>query len=127
MSGRASRHHPSAYGAPEAVLAEHAGEVHDVKRLGARCGRTLGDESAHTRARKRLRTRLEGVDSARLRYWALVVRIDSRWCAATGHGGFWAAASRCVNEEARAIIARRSAGHAPFEIIARTRTGASDG
>ena len=107
------------YKYPEVVLDQHPNEVREIKRLGARCGRTFGEQTHHERARKRLRLRLEAIDSARLRYWASVVVIDHRWCGATGQGGFWAVASRCVNEEAQAILRKRSTGRTLFEVSER--------
>lgn len=99
-------------------------EVAPVKRLAARCGRTFGDPVKHQAARSRLRARLREVDTGRLRYWAVVLMIDPRWCGATGTGAYWAVASRCVNEDARAVLAERAAewrerfGAAPFAVVA---------
>ena len=111
------------YQYPEMVLREHPGEVREIKKLAARCGRTLAKRDDHRRARARLVARLEKVENAHLRYWAEVVVIDHRWCGATGQGGFWAAASRCVNEDAAAILQQRNTEGSAFEVLAQCAIG----
>ena len=82
-------------------------DVRRVKQLAARVGRTLGKQDQHERACLALKRGLSKLDSGTLRYWACVVMIDPRWCGATGHGGFWAAASHMVNELALELLAER--------------------
>ena len=82
-------------------------EVRKVKRLAAKCGRAYNQPEKFEKHKTKLREYLETLDSERLRYWAKVVMLDSRWCGATGQGGYWAVASRCVNEAAREIIRER--------------------
>lgn len=82
-------------------------DVVPVKRLAARCGRTFSSPAKHGTARAKLREKLRTLDTGRLRYWATVLMIDHRWCGATGAGAYWAVASRCVNEDARAVLRER--------------------
>ena len=86
---------------------DDAPEVGAVKRLAARCGRTHGQAEAHRAACMKLRELLRTLETGRLRYWAQVMMIDGRWCGATGTGAYWAVASRCVNEQAWAVLRDR--------------------
>lgn len=94
---------------PEYAFPNRLDEVKRIKKIAARCGRTFWPykREKHEKAREKLREAMENLDARALRYWAYVVMIDDRWCGATGQGGFWAVASRCVNEEAKAIILGR--------------------
>lgn len=92
---------------PEYAFPNRLAEVRRIKKWAAKAGRTYRDRDKHFKARKKLREALEPLDIRALLYWSYVVMIDDRWCGATGQGGFWAVASRCVNEEAKAIILGR--------------------
>ena len=85
------------------------------------------------RATAALDAALQGEDTGRLRYWAGVTMLDGRVNGATGEGGVWAAASRVVNERARAELKRRgdawrAAGLGSFATVEAVReAGLSDG
>ena len=79
-----------------------------VVKAAAKAGRTWREGGAdHRKALDRLARVLGGTDTGRLRYWAGVTMIDGRWCGASGAGGYWAVASRLVNEGVKAELRRR--------------------
>ena len=97
-----------------------------VKRAAAKCGRTFYRREEHEAARGKLRALLEKEDVPSLRWYAKVVMIDDRWNGATGEGGYWAVASRCLNEDALAELRRRrdawrAAGLGPIATIEAVR------
>ena len=77
-----------------------------VKRHAAKAARGRTHE-IRQRAEERLADALRELATPDLRLWCEVVMIDHRWQGATGHGGYWAAASRIVNEVARRVLAER--------------------
>lgn len=79
-------------------------EAQHIKRLAAKCGRTIYKGEKHAKAREKLLVAMTALDVPALRYWATVVMIDNRYNGATGQGGFWAAASACCNELASAAL-----------------------
>ena len=85
-----------------------------VKRLAARCGRTL-DKPKHKEEIAKLSAHMATLGTGELRYWAKVVMISHLWNGATGEGGYWAVASRVVNEVAARLLGARR-GPAPFWI-----------
>ena len=111
------------YRFPEVVFGTGDRNVRTVKAAAAKAARswrTGGDK--HREDLARLARVLEGTDTARLRYWAGATMIDGRYCGASGAGGYWAVASRLVNEQARAELRRRgdawrAAGLGPFATI----------
>ena len=78
--------------------------VRKLKRLAARVGRTFHDQEKHDKAKASLRAFMEDLGVGELHYWAGIAMIDGRWCGATGQGGFWAVASRVVNEIASELL-----------------------
>ena len=107
---------------PEDIFGADDANVKAVKRAAAKCGRTFHDRKKHAKAREKLAAVLADTDPARLRFWAQVVMIDGRFCGASGTGAYWAVASRCVNEDARAQLKRlgdswRAAGLGPFATV----------
>ena len=121
------------YRFPEALFGADDGNVRAVKRAAAKAGRswrTGGD--GHRADVAKLAEVLHGTDSGRLRYWAGVTMLDGRWCGASGAGGYWAVASRLVNEAATAELRRRgdawrSAGLGPFATVEAVRAAGFDG
>ena len=98
------------YMTPEEVLGPDA-SVRAVKRAAARLGRLFGRPRSdeRRRARRKLADLMRAESTPRLRYWAVVLMIDSRWCGATGQGGYWAVASRETNTAARIELRQRVA------------------
>lgn len=127
------------YRYPEAVFGADDANVRAVKRAAAKAGRswesarTGGDErtAAHRADVAKLVEVLAGTDTGRLRYWAGATMIDGRWCGASGAGGYWAVASRLVNEAAAVELRRRgdawrAAGLGPFATIEAVRAAGFD-
>ena len=80
-----------------------------LKRLAARCGRTLYDREKHEKAGQKLYEYMQTLGTGELGYWLTIIMIDHRWNGATGQGGYWAVASRVVNETAERILRERGA------------------
>ena len=81
-----------------------------LKRLAARAGRAFGrgNHRVELRATQLLKVHLESLGSGELTHWSQVAMIDPRFNGATGQGGYWAAASRIVNELSMEILKVRS-------------------
>ena len=78
-----------------------------IKKLAARCGRSLYKREEHAKHRAKLREHFRMLSSETLLYWAGVVMIDSRFCGASGTGAYIAVASRCCNEDASEVLRER--------------------
>ena len=106
------------YRFPEGVLGDDAA-VRRIKRLARRaaaltttsatrdCKPVDGREEKAEEALAKLDAALRAEDTGRLRYWMQAWMIDPSFNGATGQGGVWAAASRIVNNLARAEVRRR--------------------
>ena len=124
------------YRYPEAVFGERDRNVRKVKAAAAKAGRTWraaggAEARRHREYLARLAEVLRGTETGRLRYWAGVTMLDGRWCGASGAGGYWAVASRLVNEQARAELRRRgdawrAAGLGPIATIEAVREAGLD-
>ena len=125
------------YRYPEAVFGTDDPNVRAVVKTAAAGRSWKGSRAGGKRTGKyrsslaKLVEILRGTDTARLRYWAGVAMIDPRWCGGTGEGGYWAVASRLVNEQARAELRRRAeawraAGLGPFATIEAVRAAGLD-
>ena len=82
-------------------------EVREVKRLAAKVGRAYQQADKFEQHKTKLREYMEKLDTERLKYWAGVKMLDSRFCGATGEGAYWAVASKAVNDIARQLLSDR--------------------